>query len=90
VAGFIPTVLTSMLASRHWRHVTSYLPPVQIRIDDNRDVDSASLAHIQWHVIVPKQAHPDTYRPRIQISRWRAWIPGMRAKQIVWDLCLRI
>jgi hypothetical protein len=82
-------LLTGMLSSSTWRHVTSHIAPVPIRIDTV--LAPSSLVHIRWHV--PKgrtQLRFDTYRPRIQASGWRSWVPGLCSRQVVWDLCLRL
>jgi hypothetical protein len=78
-------LITGMLASSSWRHVTSHMMPAPIRV---HDVDTALLTYMQWHV-VQNSKHISTYRPRMmQLARWRAWVPGLQAKQITWDLCL--
>jgi hypothetical protein len=82
-------LLTGMLASRCWRQVTSHMVPAPIRISDNDEADNVLLlSQVQWHVITPGQKQVDVYLPLIHVSWWRAWVPGLQAKQIVWELCL--
>jgi hypothetical protein len=79
------TLLAAMMHARCWQQITCSFKPASIYLDD--DAKLASLEHVRWHVI-RSPAHLDTYRPHVLVSLWRRWVPGLRAKQVLWDLCL--
>jgi hypothetical protein len=82
-------LLTAMMASPKWRQVTCYMAPVSLFLTGMNDAQVASLAHVQWHV-VQHQKLLGTYRPLIEIVSWRKWIPGLNARKLIWDFCLRM
>jgi hypothetical protein len=81
-------LLINMLHARCWRQVTCSAKPVSVYLD-NKDARLVSLEHVRWHVM-RSSTRLDTYRPRIRVVNWRRWLPGLRAKQVVWELCLRV
>jgi hypothetical protein len=46
------------------------------------------LKLVRWHVVDVEhgnQASITSYRPRLEASRWRTWVPGLQSHQVVWD-----
>jgi hypothetical protein len=82
-------ILTGMQQSLCWRHVTCARVPADMYVDSSHSFPPEQLALVRWHVVAyGKNAHAATtvvYRPRVRMSRWRLWVPGLRSHQVVWD-----
>jgi hypothetical protein len=80
-------LLQGMVRSPCWRQVTCGKMPVAIRVDSNV-FSSEQLKLVRWHVVDVEhgnQASITSYRPRLEASRWRTWVPGLQSHQVVWD-----
>jgi hypothetical protein len=77
-------LLDGMAYSRSWRHVTCSIIPVSMFVT-NGYLSSDHLEPMRWHVVQDNK-HVSTFRPRLCISYWRSWVPGMSTHQIVWEL----
>jgi hypothetical protein len=75
----IRPILSAMVRSPRWRHVTWNRPHPPSNMSA-RGFTHAQLAPIRWYVA----GSDKTYRPCIVYSCWRSWIPGMDTQRIVW------
>jgi hypothetical protein len=79
-------LILGMIYSRSWHQITSPMMPVTLCFDKDDDILSfARLSSLRWHVITGNHNKTTTYRPRVHVSRWRAWIPGLHSHQLVWE-----
>jgi hypothetical protein len=68
-------LVTAMVQTPSWRHVTWDRPPVTIA---SQGLTRPQLAPLRWHTLRA------TYQPHLEHSRWRVWLPGMDAHHIIW------
>jgi hypothetical protein len=81
-------LLEGMMQSTCWRQVTCARTPTAVFVEPDTiwPEQLAQLALIRWHVTVNDKMTTISYRPRVHLSRWRSWFPGvLRACQVVWD-----
>jgi hypothetical protein len=85
-AGILTRTLFHGMESAHqWTEVTCSVMPVSLVANATFVSFVSKLASMRWHVIQDDGSKTVTYRPRLRISRWRAWVLGLHPYQVFWD-----